>query len=120
MSEMAIFIVLMPLLRIKRKYTLNKYEIKSNASCYGLKNRGELMDKVLKKLFSTRLFIPIILVVFSSQLLLASQEDLAVELVPSKRAYTAGDSIILALKIIVPEKYHLYGNPLGPRDRKTS
>ncbi|NLL12719.1 MAG: hypothetical protein GX267_04890 [Fibrobacter sp.] len=72
------------------------------------------MDKVLKKLFSTRLFIPIILVVFSSQLLLASQEDLAVELVPSKRAYTAGDSIILALKIIVPEKYHLYGNPLGP------
>ncbi len=72
------------------------------------------MDKVLKKVFSIRIIIPIILVALSSQLLFASQEELEVELIPSKNAYTAGDSIILALKIIIPEKYHLYGNPLGP------
>ena len=40
--------------------------------------------------------------------------ELSVELIPSKSAYKAGDSIILALKIKIPEKYHLYGNPLGP------
>ncbi len=73
------------------------------------------MDSVLKKHIITQIFIPIILVLFSSQLLFASQEEgLAVELIPSKNAYKAGDSIILALKINIPEKYHLYGNPLGP------
>lgn len=72
------------------------------------------MDRILKKHFFTRIFIPTILVVFSFQLLFASQEELAVELIPSKSAYAAGDSIILALKINIPEKYHLYGNPLGP------
>lgn len=72
------------------------------------------MDKDPKKHFPTRIFISIILVAFLSQLLFASQNELAVELIPSKNTYTAGDSIILALKIVIPEKYHLYGNPLGP------
>jgi len=72
------------------------------------------MDKVLKKHFYCRMFILFILFVFSPQLLFASNEELAVELIPSKSAYKAGDSIILALKISIPEKYHLYGNPLGP------
>jgi thiol:disulfide interchange protein len=72
------------------------------------------MDSVLKKHFITNIFFVTILAVFSSQLLFAAQEELSVELIPSKSAYKAGDSIILALKIKIPEKYHLYGNPLGP------
>ena len=72
-----------------------------------LKNGGELMDSVLKKHFITNIFFVTILAVFSSQLLFAAQEELSVELIPSKSAYKAGDSIILALKIKIPEKYHL-------------
>jgi DsbC/DsbD-like thiol-disulfide interchange protein len=96
------------------KYTLNKYEIKKKYKLLQLKNGGELMDSVLKKHFITNIFFVTILAVFSSQLLFAAQEELSVELIPSKSAYKAGDSIILALKIKIPEKYHLYGNPLGP------
>ena len=34
--------------------------------------------------------------------------------VPSKEAYSPGDTVIVALRVQFPPKFHLYGNPLGP------
>ncbi len=40
--------------------------------------------------------------------------DLVVHTVYDKDQYTAGDTIIVAMHITVPQGFHLYGNPLGP------
>lgn len=39
---------------------------------------------------------------------------LDVTAISSKEEYTPGDTVIVALRVIVPGHYHLYGNPLGP------
>lgn len=36
------------------------------------------------------------------------------ELVTDKTAYAAGDTVVAALHVTVPDGYHLYANPLGP------
>ncbi len=73
-----------------------------------------VVKKYLKSRFFTKSFVSFVWLIFSFQLLSASQQDLKVDLIPSKSVYQAGDSIIFALKIKIPENYHLYGNPLGP------
>jgi thiol:disulfide interchange protein len=40
--------------------------------------------------------------------------SLDVTAVSSKGAYAPGDTVVVALRVTVPDKYHLYGNPLGP------
>lgn len=70
--------------------------------------------KKFKRAFLTRLAIFIFSLLFLYQLLPAAQDDLAVDIVCSKNVYKSGDSVILAIKMTIPEKYHLYGNPLGP------
>jgi thiol:disulfide interchange protein len=40
--------------------------------------------------------------------------DLIVGTVFDKQAYWPGDTVVVALECIIPEGYHLYGNPLGP------
>lgn len=44
----------------------------------------------------------------------AADQSLHITPVLDKKTYTAGDSIIVALKCRIPEKFHLYSNPLGP------
>jgi thiol:disulfide interchange protein len=39
---------------------------------------------------------------------------LDVRAIPSKGTYASGDTVVIALRVIVPDAYHLYGNPLGP------
>ena len=55
---------------------------------------------------------------FVSLLLIAVQtsadENITIDLVTSKSAYAPGDTVILGLKVNIPGKFHLYGNPLGP------
>lgn len=41
-------------------------------------------------------------------------EDISVDPKLSKSSYMPGDSVTLALIVTIPQKYHLYGNPLGP------
>lgn len=43
-----------------------------------------------------------------------AQDDIAVESIVSKNEYSPGDTAVVALSIDIPEKFHLYGNPLGP------
>lgn len=45
---------------------------------------------------------------------LSAQPDVQIHAVPSKETYAPGDTILLALNVAIPDKYHLYGNPLGP------
>ncbi|MBN1128778.1 MAG: thioredoxin family protein [Chitinispirillaceae bacterium] len=40
--------------------------------------------------------------------------DLAVRVHTDRPAYMSGDTAIVMLKVDIPEKHHLYGNPLGP------
>ena len=43
-----------------------------------------------------------------------SDTGLKVTPVLDKKAYNPGDTVIVALQCRIPDKYHLYGNPLGP------
>jgi len=54
-------------------------------------------------------------VLFSSQSIAQdNQPELAAEVILDKKTYAPGDTMIAALHIIVPAKFHLYANPLGP------
>jgi thiol:disulfide interchange protein len=44
----------------------------------------------------------------------SADDNLTIDVVASKSAYAPGDTVILGLKVNIPGKYHLYGNPLGP------
>ncbi len=55
-----------------------------------------------------------ILVLLLGFLACAGTQDLSTELVLDKPSYSGGDTIIASLLVIIPEKYHLYSNPLGP------
>ena len=39
---------------------------------------------------------------------------LDITVVQSKASYLPGDTVLIALDVAIPAKYHLYGNPLGP------
>lgn len=41
-------------------------------------------------------------------------DDISIEIVNSKPVYKNSDTVYLGLKVNIPEKFHLYGNPLGP------
>ncbi|MFC1476616.1 protein-disulfide reductase DsbD family protein [Fibrobacterota bacterium] len=43
-----------------------------------------------------------------------AERELLVTTVLDKKAYNPGDTVIVALQCRIPDKYHLYGNPLGP------
>ena len=43
-----------------------------------------------------------------------AQDDIQVELQTSKKSFSLGDTVITSLVVTIPEKYHLYGSPLGP------
>ena len=60
----------------------------------------------------TLLFLALIFPIFSGTVF--SSDDLQINVIPSKSAYVSGDSVIVALQVIIPHGYHLYGNPLGP------
>lgn len=74
------------------------------------------MHNILKKVSGAQLMILMIFVLcfFFTHQSNASEEELHIDIIPSKSTYRTGDSVFLALKIKIPEKYHLYGNPLGP------
>ncbi len=40
--------------------------------------------------------------------------ELLIHTVYDKDQYTSGDTIIVAMHVMIPEGFHLYGNPLGP------
>lgn len=40
--------------------------------------------------------------------------DMKVTAILDKKAYNPGDTVVVALQCKIPDKYHLYGNPLGP------
>jgi thiol:disulfide interchange protein len=44
----------------------------------------------------------------------AAQDNLSVEVVLSRTSYAVSDTVIASIKLKIPPKYHLYGNPLGP------
>lgn len=44
----------------------------------------------------------------------SADDNLTIDVAASKSAYMQGDTVILGLKVNIPGKYHLYGNPLGP------
>lgn len=44
----------------------------------------------------------------------AAPQELSAEVVLSKKAYAPRETVIAALKVAIPENYHLYANPLGP------
>ncbi len=47
-------------------------------------------------------------------------QDLTSSITLDKHSYAAGDTVIAALHVSIPDKYHLYGNPLGPGIGKPS
>jgi thiol:disulfide interchange protein len=44
----------------------------------------------------------------------ASPQELASEIILDKAFYARGDTVVAGLHVVIPEKYHLYSNPLGP------
>lgn len=42
-----------------------------------------------------------------------SEDDIGIETVISKKSYSLGDTVVVAIKADIPSRYHLYGNPLG-------
>lgn len=44
----------------------------------------------------------------------AGAQDLTAEIALDKHAYAPGDTVIAALHLSIPDRYHLYSNPLGP------
>jgi thiol:disulfide interchange protein len=63
---------------------------------------------------------PIIAVIILATLYAAAfggsqNDDITLELTPSRYPpYSDGDTIIIGVKTIIPQGYHLYSNPLGP------
>ncbi len=45
---------------------------------------------------------------------LVSAQELKTFLRYDKESYSAGDTVVIGIKVDIPEKYHLYSNPLGP------
>ena len=43
-----------------------------------------------------------------------AQDDIQVQLQTSKASFAPGDTLIAGITVTIPEKYHLYGSPLGP------
>lgn len=56
----------------------------------------------------------ILLFLISCTMSLFAEDDIKVELQSSQKKYAPGDTVTLCLTVSIPEKYHLYGNPLGP------
>ena len=40
--------------------------------------------------------------------------DITVNIIPSLPSFAKGDTVLVAVEIQIPEKYHLYSNPMGP------
>jgi|WetSurMetagenome_2_1015567.scaffolds.fasta_scaffold00378_8 thiol:disulfide interchange protein len=45
---------------------------------------------------------------------IVSAQDLSSDITLDKSSYSPGDTVIAVLHVVIPEKFHLYGNPLGP------
>lgn len=60
---------------------------------------------------ATRAVVPVLLLASFTG---AGTRELSTEIVLDKPAYSGGDTIIASLHVVIPEKYHLYSNPLGP------
>lgn len=56
----------------------------------------------------------ILLVLIFCSLSIFAQDDIQVQLLTSKATFALGDTLIAGLTVTIPEKYHLYGNPMGP------
>lgn len=61
-----------------------------------------------------RNFYYCILFLFSLITVIIAGTGLKVTPVLDKTAYNPGDTVIVALQCKIPDKYHLFGNPLGP------
>lgn len=61
-----------------------------------------------------KLFLHCIGIVLLIMRALFAEPDLNVSPVLDKKAYNPGDTVIVALQCKIPDKYHLYGSPLGP------
>lgn len=44
----------------------------------------------------------------------AAEDNLSAEAILSRTSYAVSDTVIASVKLKIPPKYHLYGNPLGP------
>ncbi len=66
-----------------------------------------------KSIFALKYYIISLFLIFSTISIFA-EEDIQIDLQSSQKNYAPGDTVALCLTVSIPEKYHLYGNPLGP------
>ncbi|MGA2508349.1 MAG: cytochrome c biogenesis protein CcdA [Chitinispirillaceae bacterium] len=71
------------------------------------------MNNALKYLFLAAACIALLFTIATGQSPTISPA-LDITAVPSKEAYSPGDTVIVALRVQLPSDFHLYGNPLGP------
>ncbi len=45
---------------------------------------------------------------------IAAPPELSTQVILDKPFYAAGDTIVAAFRVVIPERFHLYSNPLGP------
>lgn len=75
--------------------------------------RGNSYNKLWREnRFVYRSFTLFILIFCS--LSVFAQDDIQVQLQTSKTSFALGDTLIAGLTVTIPEKYHLYGSPMGP------
>ncbi|MBD3419057.1 MAG: hypothetical protein GF398_02955 [Chitinivibrionales bacterium] len=75
-------------------------------------NSGRLFR--LKNIVCHRVSVSWWIAIVSLNALVWAGGEMEVSIIPSYRAYSPGDSVVLAVHAKIPPKFHLYGNPLGP------